>query len=621
MDAEQTSAFSAEHERLLGEEAIRWVREASEPPARSETDEHIHPVFCIKQKHRWRQIWNMRWANQFMKPMAFKITGVAAAKAMLHANAYMASIDIKDAYLNIPVQRWCRKYQRYIFEGQVWEITTLPFGMAQAPYAFTRFIDPLLRRWRTKHTGLGVIAYLDDLLLTHQISNHLSLAIQDILDDLSFAGLKVNTKVGKSTLIPTQVLTWCGITWDTNSQVLTIPQSRIVAVRDEIRYTLKSLKKGRRPSARMMASLLGKLQSFAEAMLPQKVHCRTILRDLNRAVNRSRAWDSKVNVSQTSVAALIWLRKNLRRMNGASWATPPTPLFTVISDASPYAWGAILKHRDTILKETSGWFSPKESQLWQNEREGAALALAIQAFWPEIATQTGQIHRPGRVLAQLDNAAAVSYVRKQGGRRYGLSVILEKVLERCWDSNIQLMAQWIPGSDMPADIWSREFATQDQGDWELKQSTFSNLCQWLEFNPTIDLMASRLNHKVGKYFSFRPDPLAVDFDALSDEKDWGSEPAYVAPPTSLIPKAIAKARRDRAVVLFVVPLFPTATWYRTFLSAEEGGHRISALVTLPSETSSPASHFIKRKGQDPGRWPGQKAMAAVLSFQSDNMEI
>ena len=77
-----------------------------------------------------------------------------------------------------------------------------------------------------------------------------------------------------------------------------------------------------------------------------------------------------------------------------------------------------------------------------------------------------------------------------------------------------------------------ELALQDKEDWALSSTCFESICSRLTVNfvPSLDLFASRLNHKCERYFSFRQDPNAVGTDALSDDKDWSTELAYAAPP-------------------------------------------------------------------------------------------
>ena len=49
---EQGVQFNLEYLRMAKENAVRWVRSASSPPAEGEEDEHICPTFALHQGDR-----------------------------------------------------------------------------------------------------------------------------------------------------------------------------------------------------------------------------------------------------------------------------------------------------------------------------------------------------------------------------------------------------------------------------------------------------------------------------------------------------------------------------------------------------------------------------------------
>ena len=186
---------------------------------------------------------------------------------------------------------------------------------------------------------------------------------------------------------------------------------------------------------------------------------------------------------------------------------------------------------------TSGFFSLEEGSRWQNEREALGVMYAIKTFWTHLLHLAASCSRldPLRVLILQDNAAVVAYIRKMGGSKAAISRIVETFLREGLEEHIMFLAEWIAGSEMPADAWSRALALHDLADWELLPASFKKICHKLDFFPTLDLFASRLNTKCPRYFSFRPDPYAEGWDALSDDKCWSEEKAYAAPPPHLIP--------------------------------------------------------------------------------------
>ena len=566
LEPEEDEAFNKEHERLLEIGVARLVRQASEPPPPGE-EEFISPVFAVHQgsgdSAKWRPIFNLKPMNRFMEHKHFKMTGTGDWKALCRKDLYMASLDVKDAYLHIPSAREDIPLQRYKWRGAIWELRALPFGMAQAPWAFTKFMEPLLRRWRRLH-GISVLAWIDDFILGHPDKDHLQKALQEILDDLSLAGIRVNTKPNKSVLVPTKRLTWCGIDWNTRSQMLLVPKVRRDNVRRSCKSTLTHLRLHGSVPARMLSKTLGKIQACAEAVLPQRAFSSELIRDLSSAIRKAKGYEQEVELSNMSVVQLQWWVDNLRRWNGVSWAQEK-PASVLTTDASPWAWGAILRmHGDVQTRQTSGFFTPKESRLTQNEREALGVRYGIAAFSSVLKTHLRQL--PTRELMRLiieqDNSSVVSYIRRQGGKKRSLGRLIEPLLQSCFERRIWLLAKWVPGWSMEADALSRELAFRDLDDWAVRRSTFKKICSALGVLPSMDLFASRLNAQSDKFYSFLPDPMALDFDALSPDKNWAALGlAWAAPPVELITCTLEKCARDQASLLLFVPHWPSAPWW------------------------------------------------------------
>ena len=54
-------------------------------------------------------------------------------RASLIPGEWVSSIDLSDAYLHIPINPNSRKYLRFCHRSQVFQFTSLPFGLATAP--------------------------------------------------------------------------------------------------------------------------------------------------------------------------------------------------------------------------------------------------------------------------------------------------------------------------------------------------------------------------------------------------------------------------------------------------------------------------------------------------------
>lgn len=81
--------------------------------------------------------------------------------------------------------------------------------------------------------------------------------------------------------------------------------------------------------------------------------------------------------------------------------------------------------------------------------------------------------------------------------------------------------------------------------------------------PSIDLFASRLNHQVSCYVSWKPDPGAAFIDAFSIT--WDKHFFYTFPPFSLIARCLQKTQTDCAEGLMIVPTWPSQSWYPKLL--------------------------------------------------------
>ena len=76
---------------------------------------------------------------------------------------WMISLDLQDAYLQVPVHRDSRRYLRFVVRGKTYQFRVLCFGLTTAPQVFTRIMAPvsaILHKY-----GFRMLRYLDDWLI------------------------------------------------------------------------------------------------------------------------------------------------------------------------------------------------------------------------------------------------------------------------------------------------------------------------------------------------------------------------------------------------------------------------------------------------------------------------
>ena len=119
--------------------------------------------FLVPKPHqRWRPVIDLSKLNTFLLVEKFKMETPESIRASLTPGEWVSSIDLSDAYLHIPIHPNSRKYLRFCHRSQVFQFSSLPFGLATAPRVFTMIVKEvklmaLLRRIRLHQ-------YLDDWL-------------------------------------------------------------------------------------------------------------------------------------------------------------------------------------------------------------------------------------------------------------------------------------------------------------------------------------------------------------------------------------------------------------------------------------------------------------------------
>ena len=90
-------------------------------------------------------------------------------------------------------------------------------------------------------------------------------------------------------------------------------------------------------------------------------------------------------------------------------------------------------------------------------------------------------------------------------------------------------------------------------EWKLQESICHRVLDLL--GPCqIDLFATRLNHQLPQYVSWRPDPHAVATDAF--EMRWAGFQGYAFPPFSLVGRCLRKVIQEECTIILIAPVWP-----------------------------------------------------------------
>lgn len=112
-----------------------------------------------------RPILNLRRLNEFVASPRFRLINHFGIPSHIQRGDYMMKLDISQSYFHVPVSQSHRRYLSVAYQGAIYEMTCLPFGLASAPSAFAKITNWVAQQLREK--GLRVLVYLDDFLFIH----------------------------------------------------------------------------------------------------------------------------------------------------------------------------------------------------------------------------------------------------------------------------------------------------------------------------------------------------------------------------------------------------------------------------------------------------------------------
>ena len=152
-------------------------------------------------------------------------------------------IDLKDAYFSIPISPLHRKYLCFTVGNKTYQFTCLPFGLASAPWVFTKPVAALGRE-----LGIRMRIYIDDNESMEKARDQAS----GLVYLLQCLGFTINKE--KTILEPSDFL---GFTVNTIAMELSLPPEKLKKIRAESRKLLEA----GQVSARALSRLIGKMSA------------------------------------------------------------------------------------------------------------------------------------------------------------------------------------------------------------------------------------------------------------------------------------------------------------------------------------------------------------------------
>ena len=533
---EKAEVLRAEVQALLDKAAIEEV------PLGQENMGFYSTYFLVPKKDGgFRPILNLKGLNRMIEVPSFKMETLRSVITSVQPGDWLTSIDLKDAYLHVPIHTSFRRYLRFSFDGVCYQFRVLPFGISTAPRVFTKLM--LIPAQVVRASGVFSHPYLDDWLiraLTHTTSTE---STQLVLDTLVKLGWIVNLK--KSDLVPSQDLVFLGARFDTRAGLVSLSPDRITKVRE----TTLGFLSCRHVTARSFLRLLGHMASTVDVVWRARLRMRPIQQALSQVWTHSQSLEALLEVPEWLFPHLQWWTSTGHLSRGLPLEAP-VPTLTVQTDASLTGWGGVLGSLSV-----SGLWTQAEAHLHINVLELRAVRLVFERFVDHLRART--------VRLQLDNQTAMSYILKQGGT-VSPTLLLEawQFLLWCDQNSIVVVPVYLPGlENVRADALSRRILAPHE--WKLDRRVFGTISQ-LYGSFQVDLFASGGTFQIPVFCSRIPDQRALASDAFL--LDWTDRVLWAFPPLPLIPKVLSQLSTQPArLLVLLAPLWPSKSWFPVIL--------------------------------------------------------
>ena len=134
MNELKLNIISQEIDKLLHKNVIRQI-------SKCEVKFVSSISFRPKRDGSHQMILNLRELNQFVHIQHFKMETLKTALALVNKDCFFASIDHKDAYYNISVQRESQGWLVFSWENIYSALMALPNGLATTPRIYAKIVN------------------------------------------------------------------------------------------------------------------------------------------------------------------------------------------------------------------------------------------------------------------------------------------------------------------------------------------------------------------------------------------------------------------------------------------------------------------------------------------------
>ena len=133
-----------------------------------------------KPHQRWRPVMDLTRLDTFLLVERFKMETPEFIRASLIPGEWVSLLALSYAYLHIPIHQNSRKYLRFCHNLQMFQFTSLLFGLSMAPQVFTMMVKEMKLMALTR--GVRLYQYLDNCLIRAPSQKEAQVNAQTVVD-------------------------------------------------------------------------------------------------------------------------------------------------------------------------------------------------------------------------------------------------------------------------------------------------------------------------------------------------------------------------------------------------------------------------------------------------------
>lgn len=328
------------------------------------------PVWIVPKKpdaagnKQYRVVTDYRKLNAVTVADKYPIPDITEVLSQLGNNQFFSVLDLKSGFHQIPLKESDIEKTAFSISNGKYEYTRLAFGLKNAPSIFQRALDDILR----KCIGEFCYVYIDDIIVFSKTENDHAQHLEKIFKILEDANMKV--QLDKCHFFK-QSVEFLGFII-TSEGITTNPAKTEAIAKIPPPTTLKEL--------RSFLGLSGYYRRFVQDYAKLAKPLTSLLRGKEGRMSKNKSAGIKINLDVEAIEAFNKIKSTL--VSRDIMLTYPNfgKDFTLTTDASNFAIGAVLSQDDKPIMFISRTLSKTEENYATNEKEMLAIIWALNSL-------------------------------------------------------------------------------------------------------------------------------------------------------------------------------------------------------------------------------------------------